>query len=208
MAYSWRMTWDVTLAVFAFALVSSITPGPNNLMLLASGVNHGLRRTVPHVAGVSLGVALMVLALGAGVAELYARHPASAVALKVASTLYMLWLAWKIATAAAPDPAASGRAGSAGRPLTMLQAMGFQWVNPKAWAMALTAIGVYASGEGYAGVLLIGAAFLVVGPPSNVLWVMMGQGLRRLLEDTRARRRFNVAMAALLVASLWPILRA
>jgi hypothetical protein len=98
------MTWDVTLAVFAFALVGSITPGPNNLMLLASGVNHGLRRTVPHVAGVSLGVALMVLALGAGVAELYARHPASAVALKVASTLYMLWLAWKIATAAAPDP--------------------------------------------------------------------------------------------------------
>jgi threonine/homoserine/homoserine lactone efflux protein len=196
------MTWDLALAATAFAIVGSVTPGPNNLMLLASGVNFGLRRTLPHVAGITFGVAFMVLVLGAGVAELYARHPTTSLVLKVLATIYMFWLAWRIATAAAPADAEAS-----GRPLTLLEAAAFQWVNPKAWALALTAIGLYAGGQGYAGILLVGAAFLVAGPPSNIIWVLLGQGLRRLLQEDRARRRFNYAMAALLLASLWPILR-
>lgn len=216
------MSPDLVLALVAFALVATITPGPNNLMLMASGTNHGLRRSLPHVAGVTLGVAAMVLVLGLGLAETLARHPGAMDALKVAALLYMLWLAWRIATAAPPgDPAPATLApgtgpapartpapARAGRPLTVLEAAAFQWVNPKAWAMALSALGLYAMGEGLAGVLPVAAVFLVVGPPCNLLWVAMGQGLRRLLADRRALRRFNVAMALLLLASLLPVLRA
>jgi threonine/homoserine/homoserine lactone efflux protein len=195
------MTYDLILATVTFAFVSTITPGPNNLMLMASGVNWGLRRTVPHLAGVSLGVVAMVLVLGAGLAQVFLRYPAVAVALKVASLGYMLWLAWRIATAAAPE----GGAGR-GRPLSFLQAAGFQWVNPKVWAMSLTGISVYSGGGGIAGILPVALAFLMVGPPSNFTWVVMGRALRRALADPVALRRFNLAMALLLVASLWPVL--
>jgi threonine/homoserine/homoserine lactone efflux protein len=195
------MTFDLILATVTFAFVSTITPGPNNLMLMASGVNWGLRRTVPHLAGVSLGVVAMVLVLGAGLAQVFLRYPAVALALKVASLGYMLWLAWRIATAAAPE----GGAGR-GRPLSFLQAAGFQWVNPKVWAMSLTGISVYSGGGGIAGILPVALAFLMVGPPSNFTWVVMGRALRRALADPVALRRFNLAMALLLVASLWPVL--
>jgi threonine/homoserine/homoserine lactone efflux protein len=197
------MTLDLVLALFVFAFVGSVTPGPNNLMLLASGLNYGLRRTLPHIAGVSLGVAAMVLVLGAGLARVFATTPGLEIALKIAAVLYMLWLAWKIATAAPPD-----QVDATGRPLTFLQALGFQWVNPKAWAMALTALGAYALGDGLAGVLVVALVFVAVGPPANILWVVMGQGLRRLLARPVLVRRFNLAMALLLVASLWPVLRA
>jgi threonine/homoserine/homoserine lactone efflux protein len=195
------MSQDLLLAATAFAFVSTATPGPNNLMLLASGVNFGFRRALPHIAGVSLGVVAMVLLLGAGLAPVLARHPEAGLVLKIASVGYMLRLAWKIATAAAPDPALP-----AGRPITFVQAMAFQWVNPKAWAMALTAIGAYTFAEGFAGVVPVALVFCAVGPPSNTAWVLMGRGLRRLLADPVVLRRFNVTMALLLVASLWPVL--
>jgi len=171
-------------------------------MLLASGLNYGLRRTVPHLAGVSLGVAAMVLVLGAGLARLFARHPEATVVLKAFAVGYLLWLAWQIATAAPPQPGAP-----TGRPFTFLQAAAFQWVNPKAWAMALTAIGGYAMGDGLSGVIPVALVFLAVGPPSNTAWVLMGRGLRRILATPTALRRVNVAMALLLVASLWPVVR-
>lgn len=196
------MTYDLLLALLAFAFVTTVTPGPNNLMLLASGVNFGLRRTVPHVAGVTLGVVFMVLLLGAGLAEGIARLPQAIMALKALSLDYMVWLAWKIATAAAPEAA-----GGAGRPLTFLQAAAFQWVNPKAWVMALSALGAYALGDRGAGVVTVAAAFLLVGPPCNLLWVAAGGQLRRLVANPVALRRLNVAMAVLLIASLWPMLR-
>ncbi len=195
------MTNELILATVTFAFVSTITPGPNNLMLMASGANWGLRRTVPHLAGVSLGVVAMVLVLGAGLAQVFVRYPAVAVALKVASLGYMLWLAWRIATAAAPEGGGGG-----GRPLSFLQAAAFQWVNPKVWAMSLTGISVYSAGGGIAGILPVALAFLMVGPPSNVAWVVMGRALRRALADPVVLRRFNIAMALLLVASLWPVL--
>ncbi len=119
-------------ALAAFALVSSITPGPNNMMLMASGANFGLRRTVPHALGVGIGFTLMIVLVGVGLMGLFDLFPVLNIALKVVSVVYLLWLAWKIANAAAPDTDTGAR----GKPMTFVQAMLFQWVNPKAWSMA------------------------------------------------------------------------
>ncbi|MBP7001356.1 MAG: LysE family transporter [Amaricoccus sp.] len=143
----------------------------------------------------------MIVLLGAGIGQAIATHPTAMTTLKLASVAYMLWLAWKIATAAPPSEAAP-----AGRPLTFLQAAAFQWVNPKAWAMALTALGVYALGQGWTGVAAVAGTFLLVGPPCNLLWVAMGRELRRLVARPAILRRVNYAMAALLLATLAPFL--
>lgn len=190
----------ISLAAFAFA--TSVTPGPNNMMLLASGVNFGFARTVPHMLGISLGHALMVFLVGMGLAGVFLAQPLLVIALKVASVAYMLWLAWKIATAAAPK---EGQVG--GRPFSFGQAAAFQWVNPKAWAMALTATTVYAPGSGWAAMAAVAGVFAAVNLPSVAVWAAMGQGLRRWLAVPGRLRVFNAVMAVLLVASLWPVLR-
>lgn len=190
----------ISLAAFAFA--TSVTPGPNNMMLLASGVNFGFQRTVPHMLGISLGHALMVFLVGMGLAGVFLAQPVLVTALKVASVAYMLWLAWKIATAAAPK---EGQVG--GRPFSFGQAAAFQWVNPKAWAMALTATTVYAPGSGWGAMAAVAGVFAAVNLPSVAVWAAMGQGLRRWLAVPGRLRVFNVVMAVLLVASLWPVLR-
>jgi len=196
------MTHDVLLALVAFAFVSSITPGPNNLMLMASGANFGFRRTVPHMLGIGIGFTLMVILVGAGLIGLFDAFPVTHTILKVGSVLYLLWLAWKIAHAAPPqsDPDHSGR------PMTFLQAAAFQWVNPKAWTMALTAIAVYAPDRTLWTILLVGLTFGLVNLPSVSTWTVLGQQLRRWLTSPRRLRMFNWTMAALLVASLWPVL--
>lgn len=190
----------VSLAAFAFA--TSVTPGPNNMMLLASGVNFGFARTVPHMLGISLGHALMVFLVGMGLAGVFLAQPLLVTALKVASVAYMLWLAWKIATAAPPREGAVG-----GRPFSFGQAAAFQWVNPKAWAMALTATTVYAPGVGWGAMAAVAGVFAAVNLPSVAVWAAMGQGLRAWLAVPGRLRTFNVVMAVLLVASLWPVLR-
>lgn len=195
------MSPEILLALAGFAFASSITPGPNNMMLLASGATYGVRRTLPHMLGIALGHAAMILTLGAGVAELFHQMPAAQLVLKILSALYMLWLAWKIATAVAPE------AGEVtGRPMTFLQAAAFQWVNPKAWAMALTALTVYLPQPGLAGVALVAAMFCLVNFPSVAAWAAMGQQMARWLTTPARLRAFNRTMAVLLVASLWPLL--
>ena len=134
------MTNELLAGLGLFALVSSITPGPNNLMLMASGANYGFRLTIPHMLGVSIGFMLMALLVGMGLAQLFQVFPVSYTVLKVVSVLYLLFLAWKIATAATPGSNTS----ASGQPFTFVQAALFQWVNPKAWTMALTAITIYA----------------------------------------------------------------
>src|SRR5437773_1349241 len=129
------MQLDLLAALIAFAFVTSITPGPNNLMLLASGVNFGFRRTLPHMLGVGLGFGFMIMVVGLGLSQLFARYPGSYEALRWAGAAYMLWLAWNIANA---GPVGEGE--SRGRPMTFLQAAGFQWLNPKGWVMAVSAI--------------------------------------------------------------------
>lgn len=185
-------------ALAAFALVSSITPGPNNMMLMASGANFGLRRTVPHALGVGFGFTLMIILVGVGLMGLFDLFPILNSALKVVSVAYLLWLAWKIANAAAPTTDGDAR----GKPMTFIQAMLFQWVNPKAWTMALSAIALYAPDRNVAAVLLVAIVFGVINLPSTSIWAVMGQVLRGWLSSPARLRAFNWTMAALLVGSL------
>ena len=195
------MDADILLALYLFVLVAIFTPGPNNMMLLASGANFGVRRTLPHMAGITIGHAAMVIVLGLGLTGVIEVFPSAFAALKIACLAYLLWLAWRIANAAPPE----GTKGT-GRPLTFLQAAGFQWVNPKAWAVALTAVTAYAPGEGMAAVLVTALVFVSVSLPSVSLWAGLGTGLRRWLGAGRRLRMFNRAMAVLLVLSTLPVL--
>ncbi|MEH6647987.1 LysE family translocator [Sulfitobacter sp.] len=195
------MTFETITALAVFAFVSSATPGPNNLMLMASGANFGFWRTIPHMLGISIGFMVMLFCVGAGLVQIFDRFPLIYDVLKVASVIYMLWLAWNIANAAPVR-----KAEAAGTPMTFLQAAGFQWVNPKAWAMALTAITVYV---GDASLLWLSAAallFAVVNLPSVTIWTLAGQQLQRILTNPRRLRAYNWTMAALLIASLYPLL--
>ncbi len=188
------------LAIFCF--VSSITPGPNNLMLMTSGVNFGVRRTVPHALGVASGFTLMVAIVGLGLAGIFTRVPVLLVGMKWIGAAYMVYLAIKLACAAPIKP------GSAtGRPMTFLQAAAFQWINPKAWVMALTAVATYTLPDDYTRtVVLVAAMFGIVNLPSISCWVLFGTGLRHALQNPIVLRVFNLAMGALLIASLYPAL--
>ncbi len=197
------MNTQILSALLGFAFVTLFTPGPNNLMLMASGVNFGFRRTLPHMLGVAFGFPLMVAAVGAGLAQLFQVLPLLRLVLKVGAVLFMLWLAWKIAHSGAPE----GAAATAGkRPLRFVDAAGFQWVNPKAWAMATVATTAYLPAPGLAGVATTAAVFLALGTCSASLWVLAGRTVARLLRADWHLRAFNIAMALLLVASLWPLL--
>lgn len=185
------------LAVFAFA--SSVTPGPNNAMLMASGATFGVRRTAPHMAGVVLGFAFMVLAVGLGLGGLFAAYPILYEILWVIGMIYLLYLAWKIANSATIGSA------KAVRPMRFVEAVAFQWVNPKAWTGAIGAITAYAPKENYlAGLIAIVLVFLIVNSPTVLIWSGFGAVLRRFLERPGALRAFNVTMALALVASLIP----
>ena len=192
---------DLLIGLIGFAFASSITPGPNNMMLLASGVNYGFRRTIPHMFGISIGHSVMVILVGLGLAGLFTTYPAARTGLTVVSVAYLVWLAWKIATAAPPNPAAPK-----GRPFTFLQAALFQWVNPKAWTMALTAISLYTPQSNVLTVLTVAAVFSATNLPSVSCWAALGTALRGFLSDPRRLRAFNWTMAALLIASLYPVL--
>ncbi len=196
-----RMDHTLLIALIGFAFATSVTPGPNNMMLLASGANFGFARSVPHMLGISLGHAFMVFIVGIGVARAFHSHPQAELALKIVSVGYMLWLAWKIAHAAPPKPGEAQ-----GRPFSFLQAAAFQWVNPKAWAMALTAVTVYAASEAWTSMAVVAVVFACVNLPSVSVWAYAGQQLRRWLTTNRRLQVFNWGMALLLVASLWPVL--
>ncbi len=195
------MTYELLTALVGFALVTVITPGPNNLMLMASGANFGFQRTLPHMLGIGLGFPLMVFCVGIGVMHLFDLWPQSYMILKVFSVAYLLYLAWKIAHAAPPE---KGQAG--GRPLTFLQSAAFQWVNPKAWSMALSAITLYATGRDLPAVLWVAGVYICVSFISTTGWTVLGQQMRRLLKNPRRLQVFNWAMAILLVATLVPVL--
>jgi threonine/homoserine/homoserine lactone efflux protein len=197
------MTSELLIAFILFAFVTSVTPGPNNMMLLASGVNFGVRRSVPHMLGISLGFMVLVMAVGLGLGQLFEQFPPLYSALRYAGAAYLLYLAWRIAGSGAPD--AEGKA--AGKPFTFLQAAAFQWVNPKAWIMAIGAITTYTPQDGFLlNVLLIAALFALINCPSVGLWTVAGSLLRRWLDQPHVLRAFNIGMALLLVASLYPIL--
>jgi len=197
-------------SALAFAVSMAATPGPNNAMVTASGAAWGFRRTLPHMLGISVGFPVMLVAVALGAGELLRAHPWVHEALRWIGAAYLLWLAWKIA---AMRPGAATRdGGTAARdahPIGFIQAALFQWVNPKAWVIALGAVVTYTTASGAALVVqaaLLAAIFLSVTLPITALWTLVGVGAARVLRTETALRRFNLAMAALLVASLLPLL--
>lgn len=195
------LTPELLAALALFAFVSSITPGPNNTMLMASGANFGFRASIPHMIGVSGGFLLLVVAVGLGLGGLFAAYPELHDVLAVAGGLYLLWLAWKIATSSGLGMGETGA-----RPQTFLQAAAFQWVNPKAWAMALGAVTAYAPRDGYvANILVVSVIFTAINLPCVASWTGFGVGLRRFLDRPAVLRAFNVGMALLLALSLLPV---
>lgn len=192
------------LSVTAFAVAMAATPGPNNAMVAASGASFGFRRTLPHMLGITVGFPAMLMAVALGAGEPLRTWPWLHEALRWIGAAYLLWLAWHIAVA---RPEAAGRAATS-RPLNFLQAALFQWVNPKAWVIAAGAVVTYTTGAAVmAQAAALAVVFLVVTFPATALWTGVGVGAARLLRSPRALRAFNLAMAALLVASLLPLLR-
>jgi threonine/homoserine/homoserine lactone efflux protein len=184
-----------------FALVTSITPGPNNTMLLTSGVNFGFRRTLPHVFGISAGVVLLMLCVGFGLGEAFQRFPALYSVLEIASVAYLLYLAWKIGTSGEVKLRNGER-----RPMKFHEAIAFQWVNPKAWMMVLTAVTTIHVSENFgSNVMLMAVVFYVIGLPCICLWAGFGTAMRQVLTDPKRLRIFNIAMALSLVLTLYPI---
>jgi threonine/homoserine/homoserine lactone efflux protein len=194
------MSYDLFTALMLFAFVSSITPGPNNLMLMNSGASFGFRPTIPHLLGVVVGFTLMIILVGLGVMQVFIRFPLSYDILKVASVGYLLYLAYKIAL----SPSTPSNESSKAKPLTFIQASLFQWVNPKAWTMALTAISIYAPSKSFMSVLLIALIFGLINLPCIGSWIVLGQKTQKFLTNKKRLKAFNYVMAFLLLLSLYP----
>lgn len=197
------MTLEITTALIAFAFVSSITPGPNNLMLMTSGINFGLVKTIPHMLGIDIGFTIMVFLVGLGLAQVFETFPMIYTALKVISVGYLTYLAWKIATS---DPLSNNY--KRAEPMTFMQAALFQWVNPKAWIMAITAISTYTSSSSQSlySIVLVAGIFGLVLIPSTGTWVFLGSQLQRFLNNPLKLKIFNIMAALLLISSLIPVI--
>ena len=196
------MTSDHLLGLIVFGGITAFTPGPNNTLLLASGINFGFKRTVPMIVGVCLGFPLMIACVGFGLGKVFETYPLIYVTMKYLGVAYMLWLAWNIAIS---KPALEGGTVS-GHPMTFLQTAAFQWINPKAWVMAVTALSAYTVANDYnSGVVAVVATFIVMGATSATTWALFGLGLKHTLNDARYYRAINIVLALSLVASLVPM---
>ena len=199
------LTLQWAMAVVTYAFVSSITPGPNNTMLLASGVNFGVRRTLPHLFGISSGFAFMTLILGTGLHQVFVHWPLLLEVLRYLGVAYMVYLAYRLATSAPPSQDVANQ----GRPLSFLGAAAFQWVNIKAVFMSITAITVYAGADdNLLPLLALVVLFSLVNLVACSMWVVFGASMRRWLQKPKVLRIFNAIMALALLASLVPILQA
>ena len=186
-------------ALVALAFVASITPGPNNLMLIASGMNHGIRRTIPHVAGVSLGFAFLIFVIALGLGTLFERYAAIEQILKVLGGLYLLYLAWRIFNTKA---VLEGEATE--RPMTFVEAALFQWVNPKAWVMATTATStlLVTTSSVIAGAAALTFGFWIVNLPCILVWLVSGAALAQWVNDDRRATLMNRLLGMLLAATV------
>lgn len=195
---------DLMIALAGFAIASSITPGPNNLLVLTSGLNHGIGRTLPLIAGISAGFAFMLVAIGLGAGAVIRANPGIHAAAKAFGLAYMLWLAWKVARS--PPGIEPSADGPAAQPLTAWSGATFQWVNPKAWAIALSATAAFSVPDAAATSLAwVAFVFLIVAFGSLSAWAAFGRGMRRLIDTPSKMRAFNLVMALLLLASALPV---
>lgn len=194
---------ETFLPLLGFVVASTVTPGPNNLMVLVSGANFGLKRTMPHVVGIAVGFPVMIVAVGLGLGAAFEAFPALGIVLKYVAFAYLLYLAWRIGQAGRPD-----LDGERARPLTVIEAAAFQWVNPKAWALVFGGMALFtsAAGDRVTETITIALLFGLVCLPNGVVWCLFGRAIARFLADDVWRRRFNVAMAVLLVVSTLPTL--
>lgn len=200
------MSGERLAALTLFAFVTTITPGPNNLMVLASGANFGLRRTFAHMLGITLGFSLMLMILGFGLGRTLMQAPIAHAALKWGGVAYMLWLAARLLGLSAGAPGPEAAAPAAGRPMRFVEAAAFQWVNPKAWFIALGAVAAYVdSAQPGQGALIVAGVFALVCLPCVWCWAAFGAALKALLAAPKRLRLFNALMAGLLVLSLAPI---
>lgn len=195
---------EIFIAVLFFAFSTTITPGPNNVMIMSSGVNYGVRASVPHFLGICLGFPLMVLLVGFGFGVVFEKFPNLHQLIKVIGVLYLLWLAWHIASA---EPKAIQKGQK--KPFTFWQAALFQWVNAKAWMMASGAVAAYTTVQGnpVIEVLAITLAFLLMAFPCVGAWLLFGSLLRKVLSNSVFQRVFNITMGLILVASIIPVLQ-
>jgi threonine/homoserine/homoserine lactone efflux protein len=193
---------ETLLPLLGFVVVQTFTPGPNNLMCLVSGANFGLRRTVPHIAGIAAGFPIMIVATGFGLGYLFDAWPILHDVLKYVAFAYLLWLAWRIANAGRPKT----DNGAGARPLTFVEAAAFQWVNPKAWAIVFAAMALYttAAGNKVVEIGLIAVLFGLVCFPNGIVWTLFGRAIAGFLDNDTHRRWFNIGMAVLLVVSVLP----
>lgn len=195
---------DQLLPLLLFCFIATITPGPNNVMLLASGLNFGIRRTLPHLLGICIGFPLMVVLVGFGFGLVFNNYPWLHDLIKIVGTLYLLYLAWLIAHAAAGNDEPIQ-----GRPITFMQSATFQWVNPKAWVMISGAVAAFTVPDAniYLQVLIIALCFMLVAFPCAGIWAVFGSSLQQILQTPSWRRVFNYLMALLLVLSLLPVIQ-
>ena len=193
---------ELFIAFVLFATVMFFTPGPNNIMLLSSGLTYGFRRTLPHVAGITIGVAFMIAAVGLGLGSVFVAWPVLQTILKYAGIAYLLYLAAAIAMSG-PVSTQDNRRG----PMTFWGAAMFQWINVKGWVMVIGSITAYAAIASFPWNIVIQVALcLLLGVLACSAWALFGSALRPLLTSPRAVRAFNIVMALLLLASLYPVL--
>ena len=196
------MSHSLLIAFVIFAVVMFFTPGPNNIMLLSSGLTYGFRRTVPHIAGVTFGFAFMVGAVGVGLGAVFIAYPVLQTILKYLGVAYLIYLAAVIATSEPVEPDQEGGRG----PMTFWGAAMFQWVNAKGWVMVIGTITAYAAIASFPWNIAIQVTLsLILGVLSCTLWALFGTALRPILRSRRAVRAFNIVMAVLLLASLYPV---
>ena len=190
-------------SLIVFSMVACVTPGPNNTMIMTSGLNYGVKRSLPHFFGIVLGFPTMVMAVGLGLATAFEQYPLLHTLLKLVGAAYLSYLAYRIASAPV-----SKLSETKGKPFSFLQAAAFQWVNPKAWMLAVGATATYTvAGESYGlQVLTISFIFLFFGAPCILLWLWFGTSLKNLLQKPQSVKIFNYTMAALLMLSLLPVL--
>lgn len=193
---------ELLLAIFVFASSTSITPGPNNIMIMASGMNFGTRKSLPHYLGICIGFPAMVVLVGLGFGFIFDEYPLIHEIIKIVGIVYLVYLSWLIANSA-PKSLDSTET----QPISFWQAVLFQWVNPKAWIMATGAVAAYTSAASdiYSQVLLIALVFFAVSFPCIGSWLFFGVWLKKLLKDSSNQRVFNICMALLLVMSIIPV---
>jgi len=196
------MSHTLLIAFFVFAAVMYFTPGPNNILVLSSGLTYGFRPTLPHIAGITFGCAFMVAAAGIGFGTIFVAYPVLQTVLKYAGAAYLIYLAAVIATS---EPVTPGQDNGRG-PMTFWGAVLFQWVNVKGWVMVIGTITAYAGIASFPWNIVIQVLFcLLMGVASTSIWTLSGSSLRSLMTSPKAVRAFNIVMAALLLASLYPV---